>query len=282
MTKVDSAMWTAADERSLSRLLAAIAADDLAAALLAVEGASEDEAAHALGWLESWARELRDSLGHSGSSPHAAAAGLYSVLVEGANFTGDATDYYAPRNSAFTEVVRRRSGQPILLSSVWMVVGQRAGLDVVGVGLPGHFIVRVGGVDGVLVDPFGAGRALVESDCADIVSQLSGGALPWERCYLTAASTGAIIERVLRNLIHACNRGRRRRRLYRAVRMLATLREGDPGATLLHARLAEDLGAVCLAQQLYEGIAARFPGTCECTVARRRLADVTDAATRLH
>ena len=41
-------------------------------------------------------------------------------------------------------VVARGRGMPILVSSVWIIVGTGAGIPVRGVGLPGHFIARVG------------------------------------------------------------------------------------------------------------------------------------------
>lgn len=78
-------------------------------------------------------------------------------MFEEVGFHGDEEDYYDPRNSYLHHVLDRRKGIPITLSVLYMLVGRSAGLEVEGVGLPGHFIVRVGEkelFETTLVDPF--------------------------------------------------------------------------------------------------------------------------------
>ena len=79
-------------------------------------------------------------------------------------FRANTADYYDPKNSFLHHVVEARRGLPILLSVVWMEVGRRAGAFTAGVGLPGHFVVRVGTRGGVLVDPFAGGRLVSVED----------------------------------------------------------------------------------------------------------------------
>jgi regulator of sirC expression with transglutaminase-like and TPR domain len=62
-----------------------------------------------------------------------------------------ADDYYALDNSRIDRVLATRRGIPITLAVVYVEFGRRGGLDVHGVGFPGHFLVEVGGT---LVDPF--------------------------------------------------------------------------------------------------------------------------------
>src|SRR6266571_4016497 len=69
-------------------------------------------------------------------------ATLGRYLFHELGFRGNTQNYYDPRNSYFNEVLDRRLGLPITLSLVAMSVGERAGLSVVGVGLPGHFIAK--------------------------------------------------------------------------------------------------------------------------------------------
>src|SRR2546426_798558 len=59
-----------------------------------------------------------------------------SVLFEKEGFAGNSGDYYDPRNSYLNHVIDRRLGIPISLSVLAMAVGQRAGLQVEGIGLP--------------------------------------------------------------------------------------------------------------------------------------------------
>lgn len=69
-------------------------------------------------------------------------------------FSGDAAAYAELESSLLPAVLERHRGLPILLSVVWLEVARRCAIPAEGVGLPGHFVVRVGGE---LVDPFHGG-----------------------------------------------------------------------------------------------------------------------------
>src|SRR5271156_2068823 len=68
--------------------------------------------------------------------------GLCRYLFHDMGFRGNLQAYYDARNSYFNDVLDRRTGIPISLSAVVMAVGARAGLNIAGVGLPGHFVVK--------------------------------------------------------------------------------------------------------------------------------------------
>ncbi|MFN8167829.1 MAG: transglutaminase-like domain-containing protein [Candidatus Nanopelagicales bacterium] len=87
-------------------------------------------------------------------------------------FAGAADDYALLESSLLPDVLRRRRGLPILLSTVWTEVARRAEVPAYGVGLPGHFVVGVGDPDGtrVLVDPFTGGRLLPYDKARDIAA----------------------------------------------------------------------------------------------------------------
>jgi regulator of sirC expression with transglutaminase-like and TPR domain len=88
-------------------------------------------------------------------------------------FAGAPSDYSHLESSLLPDVLRRRRGLPILLSTVWTEVARRAGVPAYGVGLPGHFVVGVGDPDGtrVLVDPFTGGRLLPYDRARDIAAE---------------------------------------------------------------------------------------------------------------
>jgi hypothetical protein len=90
-----------------------------------------------------------------------------------AGFAGTSSDYAELESSLLPDVLRRRRGLPILLSTVWTEVARRAGVPAYGVGLPGHFVVGVGDPDGtrVLVDPFTGGRLLPYDRARDIAAE---------------------------------------------------------------------------------------------------------------
>ena len=116
---------------------------------------------------------------------------------------GDVDDYYDPRNSYLNEVIDRRKGIPITLAVVWMEVGRRAGIEVQGVGLPGHFLVFAGGQ---LVDPFGGGEAIGADEAAALFAENYGGAPRLNPEWLEPVPPEAILERMLNNLMEAYRR----------------------------------------------------------------------------
>jgi regulator of sirC expression with transglutaminase-like and TPR domain len=63
------------------------------------------------------------------------------VMFHEWGFHGNIQHYTDPRNSFLDQVLARRTGIPLSLSIVYLLVAQRLGLALEPVGLPGHFIV---------------------------------------------------------------------------------------------------------------------------------------------
>jgi regulator of sirC expression with transglutaminase-like and TPR domain len=123
-------------------------------------------------------------------------------MFEEEGFHGNEKDYYDPRNSYLNQVLDRRMGLPITLSIVYMAVGRRAGLNVEGLGLPGHFIVRAserGQLEQTLVDPF-YGETLTLDECQARLDQLNEATVQLDPVYLHEYPTRPIIGRLLINL----------------------------------------------------------------------------------
>lgn len=94
-----------------------------------------------------------------------AARALAEMLAHTENYVGDATRYYDPFNLLFDSVLRDRKGMPVSLSVLYILVGRRLGLQLSGVSMPDHFLVRVHGTRPVLLDPFHGGRTITKADC---------------------------------------------------------------------------------------------------------------------
>jgi regulator of sirC expression with transglutaminase-like and TPR domain len=116
-------------------------------------------------------------------------------------FRGNVEEYYDPRNSYLNEVLDRRLGIPITLSIVYMEVSRRIGLEVVGIGLPGHFVVeaRKDG-DSLLLDPFHGGEILTPEDCQRLVAEVYGDAGVLTEEHLEPVTKRQILTRILNNL----------------------------------------------------------------------------------
>ena len=173
---------------------------------------------------------------------------LKRLLFDEEGFRGNADEYYDPRNSCLNDVLDRKLGIPITLSVLTMEVGRRVGLDIAGVGLPGHFIVSAM-VDGrsVLLDPFHGGAELTPAAAADVAARAVGRPVKIAESHWAPCSRRQIVVRMLRNLktIYA-----RRSDWERALGVIDRLLLID-GDTPMHLR---DRGTVLVrAGRLWEG-----------------------------
>ena len=126
---------------------------------------------------------------------------LREFLFDEEGFRGNADDYYDPANSCLNRVLERKLGIPITLSVVLMEVARRVGLDVRGIGLPGHFIVGATvGADTVLLDPFDGGAILTQETAADAVARALGRRVQLTADHFAASTCRQILTRMLLNL----------------------------------------------------------------------------------
>ncbi len=132
-------------------------------------------------------------------APHAPDALATYLFVE-RGFIGNTVDYGDPRNSFLDEVLDRRLGLPITLSVLMLEVGRRVGLDLDGVGMPGHFLV--GAAAGVFFDPFHGGERLDEGGCRDRFESTQGDAA-FVPAFLEPVGSHAILGRILANLVRS-------------------------------------------------------------------------------
>ena len=103
-----------------------------AALLIAAEEYRDLDIASYLARLDQLAatlkRRLRPDIG-----PADRIVALNRFLFEEHGFSGDAADYYDPRNSFLNEVLDRKRGIPITLAVVYIEIGRRIGLPVQGI-----------------------------------------------------------------------------------------------------------------------------------------------------
>ncbi len=121
---------------------------------------------------------------------------LSSFLSEELEFRGNADNYYCERNSLLPQVIETRSGIPLTLTLIYMMVGSRAAMKIDGINLPGHFIARHGEV---YFDPFHRGRILSR---ADVESILFRQGLELKDCHLQPSTSRQILVRMLANLLY--------------------------------------------------------------------------------
>ena len=127
---------------------------------------------------------------------------LHSELFDREKYRGDTANYYDPRNAYVNEVIDRKLGLPITLSIIFLHVAHRIGLNASGVGLPGHYIVKVRfDLNEVYVDPFHEGSTLTLPEIAELL-----GPIRLSSEHLRAWSARQTLVRVLVNLESMWNR----------------------------------------------------------------------------
>ena len=109
-------------------------------------------------------------------------------LFEREGFAGNLDHYDDPENSFLDSVLERRLGIPISLSVLMIAVGRRLGVDVQGVGMPGHFLVLDAERGDVWCDPFHGGAVLDADGCRRRFEMVYGGALAFQPCVPRADS----------------------------------------------------------------------------------------------
>jgi regulator of sirC expression with transglutaminase-like and TPR domain len=128
-------------------------------------------------------------------------ANLHAVLFEEEGFTGNLDQYYNALNSYVPAVLHTKRGLPIVLSLIYKVVGDGAGLTITGINAPGHFLVRVHGSTGsMIVDPFFGGQVLTTEEAFCRLDRVAGRRLPREDELLAMPTHEQWIARLLGNL----------------------------------------------------------------------------------
>lgn len=171
-----------------------------AALLLACEEYPQLEVSPYLDELDNIAAVVRDRI-QPGDSPEGTVRTINSVLFDLLGFRGNTENYNDPRNSFFNDVLERRVGIPITLSAVYLEVARRLEIPIVGVGMPGHFLVKYADrAHEFFLDPFNRGEILSREDCAKKLADIYGDSQELSDRMLAAVTPRQILLRMLNNL----------------------------------------------------------------------------------
>lgn len=122
-------------------------------------------------------------------------------LYQDLGFSGNQSHYYEPQNSYFNQVIERRTGIPITLALVYLEVAKRIDFPMVGIGMPGHFLIRPEFEDvGIYVDAFNEGEILFEADCENRLSQIYQQPVQLKSEFLAPVTSYQFLGRMLMNL----------------------------------------------------------------------------------
>lgn len=170
--------------------------------------------------LDSMAAEICERLGRRVSGEETVKiVNRYLFIEQG--FSGNTKQYYDVENSYLNKVLERRSGIPISLSAIYLLIGKRLRLPVFGVGMPGHFLVKYETTRyRIFVDSFNGGALLTQRDCARFLEQAGYG---FEERYLQKTPTRSILIRMLKNLVAIYNKMEQTSKSVRLTRFIEIL-----------------------------------------------------------
>ncbi len=150
-------------------------------------------------------------------------AALKKFFFEELGFHGGRTSYYSRSNNHLNEVIDDREGMPITLSILYIEFGRRIGLNFVGVGLPGHFVVRHEPKEGEpqIIDVFEGGESLSRQQAEEQVFKNTGR--PARDEHFVTAKKRDILARVLTNLLRRAQEEKESEAMYRYCDTILTL-----------------------------------------------------------
>jgi regulator of sirC expression with transglutaminase-like and TPR domain len=128
--------------------------------------------------------------------------GIINHLFGSGLFVGDHSGYHHWRNSCLDQVVAVRRGMPITLAVVAIEVARRLGVELAGVGMPGHFVVGDPNDRDWFADPFHGRTSLAAADCQKLLARM--GVTRWSDRFLEPTPNRMIIARMLNNLKTSC------------------------------------------------------------------------------
>jgi regulator of sirC expression with transglutaminase-like and TPR domain len=252
---------------------------DLARASLAVarEEYPEMDEGHYLRLLDQLAEGAHRGL-PSGATIERRVGRLNTYLFHEQNYVGNQDDYYDPRNSFLNEVLDRRTGIPLSLCILYMEVGRRCGLQVDGIGFPGHFLCKVQ-LDGgeLVVDPFHRGQLLGLEEIKKRLASAVGDQYRFDPRVLRAAKPREILVRMLQNLRSVYAEKNDMPRALSAVDRLLLLAPENIRGLRERAQLYESLGGALPAAADLEKVLKLEPNVSDAAALRTKVARLRGA-----
>lgn len=200
---------------------------------------------------------------------------LNQYFYDDLGYTGNTSDYYDPRNSFLNDVIDRRTGIPITLSLVYLEVAGRLDFPMVGVNMPGHFLIRPEFQDaGIFVDTFNRGEILFEQDCEERLAQIYGRPVQLQPRFTEAVSYRQLLTRMLTNLKFIYLNRKDLSRALAAVERILLLFPDAPMELRDRGLLYYQLGYLSKASQDLEIYLAMLPNAADADAIRRLLEQI--------
>jgi regulator of sirC expression with transglutaminase-like and TPR domain len=195
-----------------------------------------------------------DAKGGSRGDLAARARALNEIILLKYGYSGDELTYDDLQNANLMRVVDRRKGLPVALGILYLHAARAQGWDSVGLGFPGHFLVRLSeGAERLIVDPFHGGRVCDAASLRELLKAMAGQEVELSPEHYAPVADRDVLLRLQNNLkSRLLQAGRHERALGIVETMLLLapdLAELWHEAGLLHARQGNMRAAVNALEQ---------------------------------
>jgi regulator of sirC expression with transglutaminase-like and TPR domain len=179
----------------------------------------------------------------------ARANALNEIMILKHGYSGDELTYDDLQNANLMRVIDRRRGLPVALGILYLDIARAQGWDAVGLGFPGHFLIRLADGGGRLIlDPFHGGRVLDASALRELLKAIAGQEVELTPEHYAPVPDREVLLRLQNNLksrLLQAQRPEEAVRVIETMRMLAPdLAELSREAGVIHAQLGNMKAAV--------------------------------------
>jgi len=142
-------------------------------------------------------------------------------LFEEKGFRGNTENFFDPDNSYLNRVIDRKTGIPISLSILYILIAKRLGLPVSGVNLPAHFIIKYKcPEDEFFIDPYNKGKIILKNEAICFLKFLGIQEEKYETVpFLMAAKDRDIVARAINNLVNIYDKKQDREKVLQLLQM---------------------------------------------------------------
>ena len=185
----------------------------------------------------------------AGGDLAARARALNEILLLKHGYSGDELTYDDLQNANLMRVVDRRKGLPVALGILYLHAARAQGWDSVGLGFPGHFLIRLSdGAERLILDPFHGGRVCDAAELRELLKAMAGQEVELSPEHYAPVADRDVLLRLQNNVksrLLQAGRGEQALRVVETMLLLAPdVADLWQEAGLLHARLGNIRAAI--------------------------------------
>jgi regulator of sirC expression with transglutaminase-like and TPR domain len=186
-------------------------------------------------------KSLAQDVGRRGAGAvqlEARANALNEIILLKHGYSGDELTYDDLQNANLMRVIDRRQGLPVALGILYLAAARAQGWEAVGLGFPGHFLIRLSDGGGRLIlDPFHGGRLLDAVALRELLKAVAGQDVELAPEHYAPVADREVLLRLQNNLKSRLFQAQRHEE---AVRVIETMRMLAPN----FAELAREAGLI--------------------------------------